>query len=81
MELSERMARTVEGQVTWASPELEKKCFECGHADHKWPSANNRKTHVCKLVKLVSGKTGIPYDGNRAIACSKFSRVDTDESE
>lgn len=77
MDLRERMANTKEGQVTWANPDLGKKCSECAHADNKWPSAPNRKTHICKLVRVVSGKVGVPYDGNRAIACSKFAEVDT----
>lgn len=81
MELNERMAWTTEGQVTWADPELGKKCFQCVHADHKWPSAKNRKTHICTLVKLVSGRTGAPYDGKRAIACSKFAEVDKTTSK
>ncbi len=73
------MVKTVEGQVTWADPDLGKKCFECKHCEIKFKNPPNRKTHVCKLVRLASGRNGVAYDGQRAIACSKFSAVDTDE--
>ena len=72
MELVERMQKTVEGQVTWANPELGKKCIDCAHASlSKKPSSHRR--HVCKLVRVVSGRSGVLFDAQRAIACSKFS--------
>lgn len=67
MELRERMTKTVAGQVTWASPELGKKCVECKHYDN-----------ACLKVKVVSGIKGKPYDGKRAIACSVFEALDTE---
>jgi hypothetical protein len=66
MELRERMVRTTAGQVTWASPELGKKCIECRHFDG-----------ACLKVKVVSGLKGKPYDGKKAIACSVFEGLDT----
>ena len=77
MELAERMQKTQLGQVTWVNPDLGKKCLECKYANNKWPSASNRKTHICTLVKNHTGKNGVPYDAVRAIACSKFEGVDT----
>lgn len=74
MELVERMQKTVEGQVTWASPELGKKCIDCIHASVLSRPSGHRR-HVCKLVRIVSGKAGVPFDAQRAIACSKFSDV------
>lgn len=74
MELSERMILTKLGQVTWANPETGKKCVECRHAIRKF---DHGKTHVCGLVKAVSGRAGVPYDAINAIACSKFAEVDT----
>lgn len=38
------------------------------------------KTHVCKKVRTVSNKNGVPYDGDRAIACSQFESVDITEA-
>lgn len=76
MELSERMAKTAAGQVTWARPELGKRCEQCKHVALA-AMQKQFKTHVCQLVKVVSGKNGVPYDGKRAIACSKFEAVDS----
>ena len=80
MELAERVAMTKEGQVTWADPDIGRKCWECLHAHNKWPRAPNRKTHICSMVRLVSGRTGKPFDAQRAIACSKFKGVDIEMS-
>ena len=73
MELHERMVLTKEGQVTWANPELGKKCYECAHSA-RHPKDSSK--HECKLVKLITKRTGKPYDAYRAIACSKFEVVD-----
>ena len=74
MELAERMAMTKVGQVTWADPRLEKKCTDCKHAVQVYKV--QYLTHICELVKVVSGKKGKPYDAKRAVACSKFESVD-----
>lgn len=71
MELAERMRKTVLGQVTWADPDIGKKCWEC----------KNYKRGICTLVRVVSGKTGVKYDGKRAIACSKFAGVDVEDTK
>jgi len=75
VELAERMQKTEPGQVTWASPDLGKKCVECRHI------ARVHKGYVCKLVRVVSGKIGVPYDASRAIACSKFEGIDTETTK
>lgn len=69
MELSERMLLTVAGQVTWASPEIGKKCVDCRQYD--------QSDMICKKVKLVCRTKGKPFDGRRAIACSVFEALDT----
>jgi len=80
MELTERMQKTVPGQVTWANPDLGKKCLDCAHLTPA-PQTKGKPMHICALVGVVSGKKGIPYDAVRAIACSKFAAVDTSTSQ
>ena len=80
MERAERMQKTVPGQVTWANPDLGKKCLDCAHITPA-PQTKGRPMHICTLVRLVSGSKGVPYDAVRAIACSKFAAVDTSTSE
>jgi len=75
MELEERMQKTKPGQVTWANPDLGKMCLECAHLEPA-PKHKGRAMHVCKMVRVVSGMNGIPYDAVRAIACSKFAGID-----
>jgi len=75
MGLAERMNATVPGQVTWANPDLGRRCNECIHIQlASRPSQHNR--HVCGLVKLVSGRSGVNLNAHRAIACSKFEAID-----
>lgn len=76
MELVERMNLTKEGQVTWAQPEIGKKCIDCKHMLLS-PMPSQHRKHICALVKAHTGKVGILYDGNRAIACSEFEGLDT----
>lgn len=74
-DLQDRMSKTVLGQVTWANPDLGKKCFQCKHIKvHPKPSSDGRKMHQCALVKVHMRKPGVPFDGNNAIACSMFSQ-------
>lgn len=80
MELAERMQKTVPGQVTWANPDLGKKCLDCAHLTPA-PKTKGRPMHICTLVRVVSGSKGVPYDAERAIACSKFAAVDNSTSE
>jgi len=80
MELTERMQKTVPGQVTWANPDLGRKCLDCAHLTPA-PQTKGKPMHICALVRVVSGKKGIPYDAVRAIACSKFAAVDTSTSQ
>ncbi len=70
MELRERMIRTKPGQVTWANPEINKTCAQCGHF--------GQKTKICGKVRLVTGVKGQPFDGGKAIACSVFEALDTE---
>jgi len=74
MDLRERMTLTHEGQVTWANPDIGKKCYQCVYAVR---NPNDMRKKCCAMVKAVTGKNGKPYDVDRAIACSKFSEVDT----
>ena len=76
MELAERMQKTKLGQVTWINPDLVKTCLECKHAQLAHQSVTH--THVCKLVKVHTKKTGVAIDARRAIACSMFAGVDTE---
>lgn len=70
-ELKERMVKTMDGQVTWAEPELGKTCAECKHlARH--PKPKEFRQNVCQLVKVHTGKIGVPFMGRKAIACPKF---------
>lgn len=80
MELTERMQKTILGQVTWANPDLGKKCIDCAYIARA-VKIKDKKTHVCTLVLAVSGIKGVPYDAKRAIACSKFAEVDTSTSK
>jgi hypothetical protein len=80
MELQQRINMTAQGQVTWANPEIGKKCIECANiADAPRPS--QRKKHICELVRVVSGKKGVPYDATIAVACSKFQDIDNSKAE
>ncbi len=77
MELRERMELTKDGQVTWANPDIGHNCLACVHCvrHHK-----DMRLYECLLVKVHTGKSGKPYDARKAIACSKFSAVDTPTS-
>ena len=73
MDLFERMQKTVSGQVTWANPELGKKCSECKWCvRHPKPKMAPRLEDQCQLVFVHTKKRGVPFDAKRAIACSKF---------
>lgn len=72
MELSERMQKTVDGQLTWADPTLGKMCSDCKYSA-RHPKPKEHRPNVCELVKLHTGKIGEPYMARKAIACSKFS--------
>jgi hypothetical protein len=72
-DLAERMKMTVPGQLTWARPELGKKCKECNWCvRHPKPSLSPPLRHQCKLVFIHSKRHGIPFDAYTAVACSKF---------
>lgn len=75
MELAERMQKTKLGQATWANPDLGKTCLDCAHLSPA-PKPKGHATHICTLVRVVSGIKGVPYDAARSIACSKFAVVD-----
>lgn len=76
MELQERMAKTVKGQVTWADPSKGMKCTSCKHLS-RVPAhevgADKRACHRCDLVKLHTKKKGMAFNGSLAIACSMFA--------
>jgi len=80
MELQERINMTIKGQLTWANPDLGKKCIQCAHISpaHK---PVERKRHVCSLVRLHTGKKGVPYDAIYATACNKFHDIDNSDAE
>lgn len=71
MELPERMMKTVPGQVTWVKPELNKTCAQC-----KWRTKHSRpKPHMqdqCQLVFVHLKKPGVPFNAEKAVACSMF---------
>jgi hypothetical protein len=76
LELQDRMAKTVKGQVSWADPEKGMKCISCKHLSRVPPhkiGADKRLAHRCDLVKLHSKKDGAAFNGNLAIACSMFA--------
>ena len=74
MELSERMQKTVPGQVTWANPELGKKCSDCKwRVKHKRPKLSHGFKDQCELVFVRSGRQGEPFNAEKTIACSLFS--------
>ena len=74
MDLAERMKITVPGQLTWARPDLGKKCIDC-----KWCGGHPRPKHSsplrdqCKLVFIHTKTRGVPFDAKLASACSMFS--------
>ncbi|UOF80355.1 hypothetical protein [Caudoviricetes sp.] len=73
MELKDRMLRTVAGQVTWADPELGKKCIDCKWCvRHTKPKLAPRMEDQCKLVFVHTKRHGVPFNAKLAIACSKF---------
>lgn len=73
MELSERMQKTVQGQVTWASPELGKTCAQCKwRVRHPKPKLAPLMEDQCQLVFVHTKRRGVPFNASRAIACSKF---------
>jgi hypothetical protein len=80
MELQQRINMTAQGQATWANPEIGKKCIECAHIANA-PRPSQRKKHICELVRVVSGKKGVPYDAIIAVACSKFQDIDKSKTE
>lgn len=82
MDLNERMMRTKHGQVTWADPNLGKKCIECKWCvRHNKPKLNPRLEDQCQLVFVHAKKPGDPFNAKMAIACSMFAAVDKATSE
>lgn len=71
MDLQERMAKTVEGQVTWADPEIGQRCSACRHLQ-RHPKPRPFKPDQCRLVLAHSRRQGAAFDGRQAIACPKF---------
>ena len=71
---------TAQGQVTWANPKIGKKCIECAHITGA-PRPSQRRKHIYGLVRVVSGKKGVPYDAEFAVACSKFQDIDNSKAE
>lgn len=71
MELKERMKKTINGQVTWANPDMNAKRDECRHfkIDPK-----DKKLSKCDLVKVFTRKAGALFNGEMAIAYSKFDQ-------
>jgi hypothetical protein len=80
MKLQQRINMTVQGQVTWANPEIGRKCIECAHITDA-PKPSQRKKHICELVRVVSGKKGFPYDAEFSVACSKFQDIDNSKAK
>lgn len=77
MDLAERMTLTVKGQVTWANPELNKKCISCEHIQKVPASELNQyvlpgMTHRCALVKAHTHKRGVIFNASKAVACSMY---------
>ena len=73
MELNERMALTVEGQVTWADPAKNAKCITCKNVG-KHPKPKLQREHICQLVFVFTRKKGLPFDAKRAVGCSKYEQ-------
>ena len=76
MELQERMAKTVEGQLTWADPSLGKTCADCKHREAH-PKPREFKPDICTLVKIHTKKIGVPFMARKAIACGKYEENTT----
>lgn len=73
MELKDRIAMTVTGQLTWADPSKKANCSSCRHITRA-TFGKKTGTHVCSLVKAHTGKNGVPFLPDRAVACSKYER-------
>jgi len=70
-DLATRMQKTVPGQITWAEPEICRKCSDCKHCIPH-PKPKIRRPDQCKLVKAMTRRVGEPFDGKKAIACPKL---------
>lgn len=77
MELQDRMALTQAGQASWADPDRfpKLKCTQCVH----YSTTNSlRKTSkdggFCRLVKTLTRRDGVAFNGATAMACSQYGR-------
>jgi hypothetical protein len=74
-ELEERMALTKPGQVTWAKPELGRRCETCVHmvdrSEREMKGVKVARAR-CALVKAHTGKRGLEFAVQGAIACSQY---------
>lgn len=66
--LEARMARHVEGQITWPAPGEMRRCTSCRF----YAVTKPQKVGRCSLVKSHTKKIGKAFDGQNAFACSKL---------
>lgn len=77
MDLQKRMSLFTTGQATWPDPDKHKnaRCTECRqYAPHL--DRDNKPTDKgrCIYVRALTGKPGMLFEGQRALACGKFER-------
>lgn len=76
-ELAVRMAMTYPGQASWADPDkyAKVKCTQCAHYSMKNSLGKTSKSGgFCRLVKTLTRRDGVPFDGSKAMACSQYGR-------
>ena len=66
-DLSQRMAKFTEGQVTWPALVNDKHCTDCRHYQREKADRGR-----CGLVQKMHKFRGATFVGSRALACSMF---------
>lgn len=76
-ELPVRMSLTKPGQASWADPDRfpQTKCTQCVHYSTTNSLGKVSKAGgFCRLVKILTRRDGVAFNGAAAMACSQFGR-------
>lgn len=76
-DLSVRMSLTLAGQASWADPDryAKVKCTQCIHYSTTNSLGKTAKAGgFCRLVKTLTRRDGVPFNGAKAMACSQYGR-------
>lgn len=77
MELQARMKLTQAGQASWADPDRfpKTKCTQCMHYSTTNSLGKTSKAGgFCRLVKTLTRRDGVAFNGASAMACSQYGR-------